>query len=194
MPSVRISPALLAALTLWASKLLTLKSKLDPKLAAYVDSSLGRSPSATLFVPPQVIRVECRENALVVLKIYHAGYRNVFPKKTVALSQTEGRTILLNAAEFHYRWDLDVRAFVKDRLINLTTVMAHELGHSFGLPDVLDDGSVMNASSIEQNLAGGPSDQDGLNLIEILKKKITGTEPGEFNQARCAGLHLSRIP
>jgi hypothetical protein len=192
-----VSRAFGAALTLWASKLLALRPKLDPQLASYVDASLARSSKAILFVPPQVVQVDCPENALMIVKLYKVRDRKLFPQNSgyVAKAQLEGRTILLNGLDFQFRSDLDTRMFLKDNKINLTTIFAHEIGHSFGLSDINGNNeavSIMNADNIIDNLAGGPTDNDGLAFVEVLRKTITGSRPGEFNPSECAGLRLYR--
>jgi len=184
-----------AALTLWASKLLDLRPKLPPNLASFVDSALARSKSFTLFTPPQVVQVDCPENAVMIVKLYKQRVANLFPARRgyVAKSQLEGRTILLNGLDFKFRADLDTSLFMKNDHLNLTTVFAHELGHCFGLDDVdLGSGmhSVMSPDDVEHNRAGGPTDYDGLEFVRILQRVISGARPGEFNPTECRGLRL----
>jgi len=192
--AAEFSRAFGAALTLWASKLLALRPKLDPQLASYVDSVLARSTSYTLFTPPQVVQVSCPENAVMIVKLYKVRENNLFPANSgyIAKAQLEGRTILLNGVDFQFRTDFDTRMFLKNNQINLTTVFAHELGHCFGLPD-LDDSqniSVMNANNIANDQAGSPTDNDGIEFVNILQQMVTGARPGEFKAEECAGLRL----
>ena len=185
-----------AALTLWASKLLALRPKLPSELASFVDSALARSKSYTLFTPPQVVQVDCPENAVMIVKLYKVRRPDLFPLRSgyIAKAQLEGRTILLNGVDFQFRSDLDTRLFLKNGQLNLTTVFAHELGHCFGLSDVdlgSDTFSVMNSNDITTDKAGGPTDYDGLEFVRILERAISGSRPGEFNPTECAGLRLT---
>lgn len=185
-----------AALTLWASKLLALRPKLPPNLASFVDSALSKSKSFTLFTPPQVIQVDCPENAVMIVKLYKTRPTGLFPAGSgyIAKAQLEGRTILLNGVDFQFRTDFDTSMFLKNDHLNLTTVFAHELGHCFGLDDIdlgSDTSSVMNPDDIAQNKAGGPTDYDGLEFVRILERVVSGARPGEFDPTKCAGLRLT---
>lgn len=186
-----------AALTGWSSTLLALRSELKPPLAEYLNSIVRTTASGNIMlIPPQVIQVDCKENALVIVKLYKERDHRLFPQNSgyVAKAQLEGRTILLNGLDFQYRAELDTRMLIKDNKINLTTVFAHELGHSFGLPDIDNRTlavSIMNVESIEKNLAGRPTKEDGTAFVTILEKAVTGARPGDFNPTECAGFRLS---
>jgi hypothetical protein len=197
LSAAEFSRAFGAALTLWTSKLLALRTKLGPELAVYVDSILARSTHYALLTPPQVVQVDCPENAVMIVKLYTARQQNLFPAKSgyIAKAQLEGRTILLNGADFQFRSDLDTRMFLKNNQVNLTTVFAHELGHCFGLPDVGSDSqaiSIMNADNIANDQAGSPTDSDGIEFVKILQQMVTGARPGEFKAEECAGLRLHK--
>lgn len=86
-PASQVAPADFAqafgaALTLWASKLLALRPKLPPELASFVDSALARSKSYTLFTPPQVVQVDCPENAVMIVKLYKVRRPDLFPLRS----------------------------------------------------------------------------------------------------------------
>jgi hypothetical protein len=189
-----VSQSFGAALTLWASTLLALRPKLDSELASFVDSAISRSAKYTLFTPPQVIRVDCPENAMMIVKLYKVRDARLFPKNAgyVAKAQPEGRTILLNGVDFKFRSDLDTRTLIKDNRFNLTTIFAHELGHAFGLAD-MDNAqvkTVMSAANIFDGEAGAPTESDGMSFVNVLKKAVTGSRPGVFEPRECAGLRL----
>ena len=192
-----VASAFGSALTGWSSTLLALRPELNPQLSQYLSSILRVSQSGfIMLVPPQVVQVDCKENALIIVKLYKERDDKIFPKNSdyVAKAQMEGRTILLNGVDFQYRTDLNASTLIKDGKVNLITVFAHELGHSFGLPD-LDSSiqaiSIMNAESVEKNLSPRPTKEDGLAFIKILEKSVTGLRPGEFNATECSGLKLS---
>jgi len=184
-----------AALTLWASKLLALRPKLPPELAVFVDSALARSKSYTLFTPPQVVQVDCPENANMIVMLYNVRRPDLFPSRSgyIAKAQLEGRTILLNGVDFQFRTDLDTRSFLKNGQLNLTTIFAHELGHCFGMSDIdgVDTLSIMNSDDIASDKAGSPTDYDGLEFVRMLERSVSGAKPGEFNPTECAGLRLT---
>jgi hypothetical protein len=184
-----IARAFGTALNLWTSGLLARRSTLEPQLKAYVDSVTGRGGTMTLFVPPQVVRVTCRDNATFVIRRHNIRTPEFRDPDVVALAQLEGRTILLNSTgdKYSFIWDLTMNEAVRGRIVNLTTVLAHEFGHALGLTHVTgDERSIMNPG----NLATSPTPRDIESFIKILQQSIHGSTPGVLVSSRCAGLRL----
>jgi hypothetical protein len=189
----QVDAAFGSALTGWASTLLPLASQLSPNLSDYLSSTIRRSKSFIMLVPPQTVLVDCKANAKVIIKIYTDRDPKLFPKtkNIVAWSQLEGRTIVLNNVDFQFRYDGNTSTFFKDDKLNLLTVFAHELGHSFGLDDTSDNSfvSIMNAKNVESDQAGKPTSHDGLNFVQILEKSVINSAPG-FLSTHCAGFKV----
>ena len=104
----------------------------------------------------------------------------------VAKAHLEGRTVFVNARNRSFRSDLVMRKVKENNTVNLATILAHELGHAFGLKDEATGISIM--SSNMKNIAFEPTTEDALRLVSILKKNIQGAKAGEFNPTTCAGL------
>lgn len=184
------------ALALWASSLAMNRDLLDDQLKAYVGQSTSASQSFRLFVPPQVVRVKCAENALMVV-IWLSGSEPPFgPGKQdlIALSQLQGRTLLLNAHDNQFAYRPDFARPVDSGHVNLVSVFVHELGHSFGLPDRGAGTSVMNPDYVtaDDTKAVEPTRLDVADFARVLRESIVGTRPGFFNAADCAGLTRHR--
>ena len=177
------------AVTLWTSALLTHRSELDADLQEYIASITSSSASRYVMLsPPQVIQVACPQLAMSVVRISMDPAQ--FPAKVVALSQTEGRTISLNAGAFQFFSRLAPQE--TDPPINLIAVMTHELGHSFGLLD--EDGppeaSVMAGVQRQLREMRDPTPADARRFAAVLRQTILGSRPGEFQAVRCAGLRF----
>jgi hypothetical protein len=78
-----ISLAFGTSINLWSSLLQQHRSELNEVLRSYVNKSVSHGANITLFTPPQVIEVQCPENALLVIdwlngrnKVFrpHQGY------------------------------------------------------------------------------------------------------------------------
>jgi len=191
------------ALSLWAIALQDRKKDLGTEVMKYIDQSTASGGSVNLFTPPQVIRVDCPENALAIVKWY-SSRGAVFPEYEsdyVAKAQVQGRTILLNANDNRFHADKDYWKTLGPENINLVTVFVHEIGHSFGLPDRFDsEPSVMNPEYVidRLNQLVSPQEADTFAFAQVLKASIQGSAPGAFNAENCAGLrckkaHSSRI-
>ncbi len=193
-----VSEALGNALMMWMSALQDIRPTLVPPLSGYVDSLLHKAGNHTVLIPPQVLQVHCKDNAVMIVRFYKVRDEQLFPEKAryVAKAQLEGRTILLNGVDFGYRNDLNTSDLVKEAKINLVILFAHELGHSFGLPDADKEShklSIMNVESVVRNLVGRPQKIDGLDFAAILKKTVRGSGPGVFNPSECTGFKFPSI-
>lgn len=126
-----------SALTYWGVSLLLVRRELDSPLSRHIESSLACDGGNCVYNAPPADRVRCRRNASIAVVIYGAG-GPTFPapqRYVVAQSAKPGRTVLLNSQEFDFGFDQ--RLFTiwgARRRLNLTAVLAHELGHSFGYP------------------------------------------------------------
>ena len=186
LTAAEIERAFGAALTHWTSLLLKHRNNLDPTLAAYVDSILGRSKSMTMLVPPQVVNVDCPGNASMIVRSYGARGGEFPDREYVAKAQMRGRTILLNEVDYKFTYDLTMRELIRGDSVNLVAVFAHELGHAFGLGHVSGVPSVMSAN----NPTSVPTDEDFGRFMAVLRQSIVGARPGEFDPTSCAGLSL----
>lgn len=186
-----IRGALGAALTVWTSGLVKYRDKLGPQIGAYLQTAVSRSSSVTLLTPPQVIQVMCKENASLIVRVSAArgGDFRAADSDYLAKSQIEGRTVLLNEADHKFAYTLTRKVNGGD--YDLIWVMAHELGHSFGLRDEYlgpNEPSIMNPDTSPLEI----TERDALALGRALEKSIQGTNPGFFNATQCGGLLVSR--
>jgi hypothetical protein len=186
------------ALSLWTYALQDRRSSLPLELQKYIDQSTSRSASVSLFTPPQVVRVDCMDNALSVVKWY-SQRANVFPLEAsdyVAMAQVQGRTVLLNANDNAFVVSREYWKPLAADKVSLLTVFIHELGHSFGLPDKphSSGASVMDPDYVVRNLNAtvSPTAEDAAALVGVLKESIEGSAPGIFNAKGCLGLRRKR--
>jgi hypothetical protein len=184
------------SINLWSSLLQDHKGELNPTLRAYVEKSESHGGNYVLFTPPQVIEVQCPENALIVIDWLN-GRNGVFPPHQgyIARAQLQGRTILVNASENEFGYRADFKNPLSAGLVNLISVFAHEFGHCLGLPDdTTDSTSLMNpnhvAISLEQVVF--PSLSDFHRLRGSLEATIVGSSAGFFEVKNCAGLRRLR--
>ena len=185
-----IREAMGTALTHWASTLQRHKELLDDSLRQYLASILSCSTGGMcLLTPPQVIQVACPASAMFVIQVHHehdAAFTTA-ERSYVAKAQVEGRTIFVNAADFHFRSDNRMTVFLADHKVNLVTVLTHELGHAFGLSHREGDpNSVMSPA----NPAASPSADDARAFIAALKRSVEGAKPGSLDPTSCAGLRV----
>lgn len=106
-------------------------------------------------------------------------------------AQLQGRTILLNAGEFHSDYRQDFMNALSDDEVNLISVFLHERGHCLGLPDDTAAGqSGMNPNYVAQriNQTVLPTAVDFAHFVDSLRPSVSGTRPGFFNVKNCAGL------
>ncbi len=196
-PSLALEDIRLAyqtALSIWAIAIQDNAKILGPEFTQYVESATSSSNKHTLFTPPQVIRMDCSENALTIVKWY-AERKDAFPLSEsdyVAKAQVQGRTVLLNANDNTFLVPPGGFRTLDPKMVNLVTVFVHEIGHSFGLPDRPRSGkaSVMDPAYVVDHLNEtlSPIQDDALALARVLKASITGSAPGVFSPEQCAGL------
>jgi hypothetical protein len=185
------------SISLWTSLLQQHRSELNEALQSYVAASVSHGKGITLFTPPQVIEVQCPENALLVIDWLN-GKNHVFPAHQgyVARAQLEGRTILINAKENDFGYRADFMNPLGDGTANLISVFAHEFGHCLGLADdTTDPTSVMNPGKVGTalNQVTLPSPSDFQRLRSSLEASIVGSAPGFFNVKNCAGLRRVKV-
>lgn len=189
-PPLDVRGGLGTALTVWTSGLVKYKDKLAPTIGAYLQTTVSRSDRFMLVTPPQVIEVKCKENASMIVRVSTArgGDFSLADKGYLAKSQIEGRTVLLNAAD--HRFDYTLTRQVKAGDFDLIWVLAHELGHSFGLPDEYlgpATPSIMNPDSHPLEI----TERDAVALARSLERSVQGTNPGYFNATQCGGLRVA---
>ena len=177
------------ALTAWVSALDKIRDSLSGPLGAYVRGIRSCGGRFCMIAPPQVIAVRCRANALFVVR--WVRMRNeYFPpgqESYVAKAQIEGRTVVMNGADHAYRSDLTMREITDTSgHVRLATVLAHELGHAFGLDHVDSTTSVMYYKLD----ASEPTVGDAWRFAAVLERRILGSAPGAFDLTACAGLQI----
>ena len=187
------------ALSLWAIALQEKKSQLSAEVQKFIQQSTSSGGQFRLFTPPQVILVDCPDNALAVVRWY-AERRDAFPssqRSYIAKAQVQGRTVLLNANDNVFAVGRNSGETVSPGQTNLMTVFLHELGHSFGLPDNrhTEEPSVMDPAYVVDNIGKtlSPSAQDTFALARVLESSIKGAAPGVLTAERCAGLRRSSV-
>lgn len=189
--SEEITRALGTALTLWGSTLEKNKDDLPPQLRSYIEHSTARGGQVILYTPPQVIQVQCPENATLIVD--WVSRDGIFPKGQgyVAEAQLQGRTVLLNASENTFGYRPDIANPLPPDTASLVSVFVHEMGHCLGLRDEVDDAtSVMNPNYVARvlNQTVEPSHADFLRFRSSLEASVRGTAPGFFDVKDCAGL------
>lgn len=186
-----------SGISLWTSSVKEMDARLSPNLRAFLKSRTSTSPNGfTLFIPPQVVRLQCPQSATFVVEL---GFEDeeLFPKFPLVLARAkiEGRTIALNMrgfkcfrSEFKLDADKRLRFQLDDGCINLVPIMAHELGHAFGL-NHFDDASahaLMDSQFSRDSLV--PTERDSLALAAILEQSVAGAAPGVLRFVSSAGV------
>jgi hypothetical protein len=178
--------ALRTSTLIWVSLLQENRERLPERLREYLGTVVARASSYQLLSSPGVTEVDCPAHAMMIVNWITAG-QNVFPRRReyLAKAQLQGRTILVNARDFRYRWDLRRAAALEPGEVDLITVMLHEFGHSLGLGHA-PEGTASVMSSRDPAAMPTPYDFDA--LVAILEKSIRGSAPGDFNLSHCSGL------
>lgn len=186
-----------SGISLWTSSVKDIETRLSPDLRKFLDGRTSRSPNGySLFIPPQVIRLACPQSATFVVEL---GFddEELFPKFPLVLARAkiEGRTIALNMRAFkcfrsEFKFDANKRLSFQlgDGCINLVPIMAHELGHAFGL-NHFDDATthaLMDSQFSRDALA--PTERDTLALASILEQSIVGAAPGILRFVSSSGV------
>jgi len=186
-----------SGISLWTSSLKDMEARISPGLRNFVDGRTSRSPNGyQLFIPPQVIRLYCPQNATFVVEL---GFDDpeLFPKFPLVLARAkiEGRTVALNMRAFkcfksQLKFGDDKRlSFELDEgCINLVPIMAHELGHAFGLNHFDDETSHALMDSQFSRDALAPTERDTLALAAILERSIEGAAPGVLRFVSSSGV------
>lgn len=193
-----IAGAFANALTMWGSSLLLIRTQLPKDLRLYVDSMNHCSAGFCLFQPPQAVEVACRQNASFIVRVYMRGGMP-FPlgdTSALALAQVSGRTIALESKRHRYVYDPRLFDWHRNDSVNLTMVMAHELGHAFGLlhADQRDVQSVMKPGANWTGFISHPTRRDASYLARAIEQSVVGAAPGVLTGSNCQGFSTKSDP
>jgi hypothetical protein len=178
------------ALTNWGVSLLINKDSLSPEIKKYLDDYSFKNGNNSTYNAPMVFKVDCIENANFVIQVYfEKGKKFKDDKSVLAKAQIKGRTIIMNMQTHIIRYEqrlFDV--YLPNNGFNIVPILAHELGHCFGLTHDTSGLSIMAITT--KNIARFPTQRDGLNFAKILALKLKGTNAGYFNPTECVGLKV----
>lgn len=178
-----IRVAFATALTSWTSVLWKNRKRYGAPLQTFLDGlTLRSSSNYIMLVPPQVIALGCPNAASFVVRAVldqSPPFVGAYSTKA-AFAQKPGRTIILNFSRYKC-WENAYFRFVfneSTRCVNLVPILAHELGHAFGL-----DHASPFSDSIMSEVIGRtePSDTDADRLANVLLQSIVGGRPGQFD-------------
>lgn len=184
-------------LSLWMIAMQDRDAMLTPAVRQFIKGRVSTSSNGyTLFTPPQVIRLRCPQAATFVVEL-HFGTTAAFPRFPLALAraQVEGRTIALNMSvapcyrsEYVLGPNKQPRFELPGSCVNLIPILAHELGHAFGLDhsDVAGVASLMDSQFSREALS--PTDRDTAALVAQLERSINGAAPGVFQLVESSGV------
>lgn len=192
-----IRSAFQAGITLWVSSMADRDSQLTPSVRKFIASRTSRSSGGyTLLTPPQVIQLNCPHAATFVVEL-HFSETSLFPRFPLALAraQIEGRTLALNVRSFRcFRSELKFNEKKRlsfetaDGCINLIPILAHELGHAFGLRHRDDPNRPSLMDSRFSREALSPTERDVADLVATLDRTISGAAPGVFEFVSSGGV------
>lgn len=192
-----VRSAFQSGISLWTSSMKDIEARLSPDLRKFLDGRTSRSSNGySLFIPPQVIRLACPQSATFVVEL---GFddEELFPKFPLVLARAkiEGRTIALNMRAFQcfrseFKFDANKRLSFQldDGCINLVPIMAHELGHAFGLNHFDDAATHALMDSQFSRDALAPTERDTLALAAVLEQSIVGATPGVLRFVSSSGV------
>jgi hypothetical protein len=164
------------------------KNKLHFELKNYlIDNSFKHGDNFT-YNAPQVFEVKCMQNANFVVQVYLKNGKKFRDSKSIlAKAQIQGRTIILNLQTQNIVYEQKLfEVYSSSGAYNIVPVLAHELGHCFGLRHDTSGISIMAATT--KSIAKFPTSNDGLKFAQTLAMKIQGSQPGYFNPTHCIGL------
>lgn len=177
------------ALNSWVYALFIRRDAYDQTIKDFIETMISRSEAGyVLITPPQVIALQCPHAATFVVRVFfeRGGPFAKSATKKAAFAQKPGRTVLLNYADYQC-WSYASERFVLDpdtRCLNPVPILAHELGHAFGLGHTLEQDSIM-AGIIS---VPTPSARDADRLVEQLRKPVAGDKAGVFEFVSDSGV------
>ncbi|WP_158569014.1 matrixin family metalloprotease [Chitinophaga silvisoli] len=175
------------ALTNWGVSMLINYKRMPKSVQEYLDNYTLKEAGHSTYNAPPVFLVECPENANMVVHVYTDGGKK-FPdgNAVLAKAQVQGRTLFINMRD--HRMIYNQRAFdlTFENYYNLVPILAHEIGHCFGLNHSRSSNSIMSTKI--SLLSKFPTAADGDSLAKVLLTRIVGTPAGYFNPTGCIGL------
>lgn len=178
-----------AALTTWGVSLIANKSNLSKDIVGYLDAYSFKTGNNYTYNAPQIFSVDCIENANFVIRVYtQNGKKFKDSKQILAKAQIQGRTIIINMQNHQMIYNQKLFQLKSGLFFNIVPILAHELGHSFGLSHQNEGKSIMASSA--KSISNFPLMKDGQNFADVLGKQIKGGAPGYFNPTECVGLRL----
>lgn len=176
------------ALTNWGVALIMNKDSLSPDLKKYLDDYSFKDGNNYTYNAPMVFKVDCIENANFVIQVYYNGGKKFKDNQSIiAKAQMKGRTIIINMQTHSMLYEQNLfEVYAPNGNLNIVPILAHELGHSFGLTHDTTGLSIMAVTT--KNISRFPTKKDGLNFEKVLALKLKGTNPGYFNPTECVGL------
>lgn len=190
--SVEVRNAFGNAVTQWVAALQDLGADLPVGARAAINGMQSRSPGGyVLLIPPQVVRVGCRDTASFVVRYVSDSVApfTVGGHVKAARAQVEGRTLWINGTSYKcWRAALTPELYFprsdtsQPACLNLTPILVHELGHAFGLAGHRND--VTSPSIMDSVIAPGltrPTRADALALAQILLAAVSGAPAGRLD-------------
>lgn len=187
------------ALTIWMSALKQNDDLLTPRVRAFITSRTSTSQNGyQLLLPPQVVRLACPQAATFVVEL-NFGSGDTFPDTPgtlmLARARLEGRTIALNLRDVDcFKPILKFGIADKtlplrdDRCDNLLPVLAHELGHAFGLEHVPDSAGIALMNERLSEAGSVPTRIDVAAVVAAFERSVVGAAPGALEFRASDGL------
>jgi Matrixin len=183
----QVRNAFQSGISLWTASLQDHDHLLTEPVRRFIETRSMKSQNGYwLLIPPQVIELRCPQSATFVVDLSF-GNRSLFPRPPLVLAkaQTEGRTIALNVLDFRcfraellFDTDRQLTFELPDNCINLVPIMAHEIGHAFGIMHIDDPAEHALMDSRFSRDALMPTDCDVVALVAALHHSVTGSAPG----------------
>lgn len=185
------------AVTQWMGALQDLGNDLPTAVRPVLNAMISHSPNGyTMLAPPQVVQVGCRDTAMFVVRFVADSAKSMVIDGRVKAARAElkGRTIWINGKTYPC-WKADLtqnlwlpqQSLANQACANLTPIIAHELGHAFGL---VGHQNLPGASIMDTSLRiAYPTHADALSLANILLQPTTGSAAGRMDMD-AAGVEL----